>query len=395
MNDSAPRLAFLSRMAYGDTASDDAVQALQDLVGLKDTGQLEIGPNILPELLPEVPAQLEHNCHALVCRPTWGGQVTEELVQRLRIPGERFAVATLSSGTSHISAEETEDTKIFYAREGNAEQTAELTIFLAICLLRRALAPMVNMGFGVYLRPESSRTRSLNGLNWLVVGPGTIGEAVLRKASAMGVGSVRAYYQRFAQMEENEIERKYGSLIELGVELTADLDSALADVDVVTVHVPANEDTIGMIDDAWFERLPEKAVLVNCARHEVVDADALVAALKANKIRGYAADVLPPRSERRGANPHLPDVELWRRACWSLITSIERCTHGPSAFQDVTLAERFLANGRSAEQSLEDELRSERNMVYTPHIGGSTHDAELAVATEVIEDLQNWLGITR
>ncbi len=350
-------------------------------------GRLQIGPNIIPELLPEIPEELEHTCNALVCRPTWGGQVTDELVERLRIPGQPFTVATLSSGTSHISAANTGDTTVLSASKGNSEQTAELTVFLAICLLRRAFSPMVNMGFGVYHRPELNRTSSLQDLTWVVAGPGTVGEAVLKKAAAMGAGALRAYHPKFASMQPDAITAKwpeYSSLAAQGVELVGAVDHALRGADVVTVHVPSNEHTLGMVDASWFDLLPNSAVLVNCSRHEVIDEAALLAALERNHVAGYASDVLPPRSERRAANPHAPEVELWRRACWSTIASIERCTHAPGAFQDVALAESFLP-GRPV---------GERNVIYTPHIGGSTRDAEIAVAGEVVTELLNELDVT-
>jgi phosphoglycerate dehydrogenase-like enzyme len=382
MVETAPRLAFLSRMAYGDTTPDAAVPAIRTLVDLHRLGRVEIGPNILPDLLPEIPLELEHSCRALVCRPTWGGSVTEELVERLRIPDEPFFVATLSSGKSHIAVDGA-GVEVLNAQSGNADQTAELTVFLAICLLRRALMPMVNMGFGVYLRPDFTRTRSLHGVTWVVIGPGTVGSAVLKKASAMGAGYLRAFHPKFAGQTESEIAAAYPALAELGVDLTGDVDRALKDADVVSVHIPSNEDTAGMINGSWFDRLPDSAVLVNCSRHEVIDETALLTNLEANRLRGYASDVLPSQAERRAANPHLPDVELWRRACWSMITSIERCTHRPCAFQDVSLAENFMI----AEPS------SERNMVYTPHIGGSTLDAETAVAQEVVDQLLTELAV--
>ncbi len=383
MFDDTPRLAFLSRRAYGDSSPDRAVPAIRELVDLQETGRVQIGPNILPELLPEIPLELEHSCRALICRPTWGGRVTDELVSRLRIPGEPFLVASLSSGVSHITVADDPDTSILRAQQGNAEQTAELTIFLAICLLRRALSPMVNMGFGVYLRPELSRTRSLRGLTWVVIGPGAVGRAVLSKAAAMGAGKLRAYHAKFATMAHEEIVVEYPGLADLGVDFVGELARALVGADIVTVHVPSDESTNGLVDASWFEMLPNSAVLVNCARHEVVEEAALIAALETNRLCGYASDVLPPRSERRAANPHLPSVELWQRACWSLIANIERCTHGPCAFQDVTLAENFTVG----------EPASERNMVYTPHIGGSTLDAETAVASEVLNELLVRLGV--
>jgi phosphoglycerate dehydrogenase-like enzyme len=383
MNDSAPRLAFLSRSAYGEGTSE--IPAIEKLVGLQNNGHIEIGPNILPELLPEVPPQLEKSCSALVCRPTWGGEVTAELVDRLRIPGQSFTVATLSSGRSNVTAND--EVTVLNADEGNVEQTAELTVFLAICLLRRALAPMVNMGFGIYARPDLERARSLLGKTWLVVGPGAIGQSVLARASAMGAGELRAYHAKFSTMSDEEIAGAYPCLADLCVRFTGDLETALTGADVVTLHVPSNERTAGMVDDSWFRLLPPSAVLVNCARHEVVDEGAVMAALEDDRLQGYASDVLPSSSERPGANPHKPEVEIWQRACWSLVTSIKRCTHWPSVFENAKLAKSF-TNGREPPVN-----RNERNMVYTPHLGGSTRDAEHAVAKNVIDRLLGELGV--
>ena len=168
---------------------------------------------------------------------------------------------------------------------------------------------MVNMGFGVYLRPQSGRTRSLHNLTWTVAGPGEIGAQVLEKASAMGATALRAHHSRFAGMAQAEIAAenpRYARLDKLGVMLTGDLDRALAGADVVSLHMPNNDDTKGSVGKSWFERLPNHAVLVNCARHEIVEEQALLDALRDNELYGYAADVLPPRSERRGQTRFCP-----------------------------------------------------------------------------------------
>jgi phosphoglycerate dehydrogenase-like enzyme len=381
MTPDPPRLAFLSRRAYGGTPLQEAVPALQKFVARQEVGELEFGPNILPELLPEVPEELEGSCAGLICRPTWGGHVDLELVNRLRIEGQPFHVATLSSGTSHIASMDGE-AEVHNAVSGNTEQTAELTVFLAICLLRRALASMVNMGFGVYLRPDYTRTRSLSEVTWVVVGAGAIGCAVLRKAAALGVPTLRAFDTRFAGRDPSEISEEK-ELDDLKVEFVDELDRALHGADVVTLHVPSNESTIRMVDEEWFRLLPNKAVMVNCARHEVIDETALHDALDVGQIQGYASDVLPTKAERRAANPYRPDVGLWRRACWSMIGSIDRCTHGPSRFSDAFLAQMFMPVAQGGE----------RNMVYTPHIGGSTADAEQAVAKEALDKLIEKLGL--
>ena len=375
-----PRIAFLSRGALGERAPV-TVPAIQRLLDLEARGKLRIGPNILPDVLPEIPPELSQSCHALVCRPTWGGKVTSELVERLRTPGQRFVVATLSAADSHIALEDA-SVPVIKATTGNTRQTAELTIFLAICILRRAQFSLLNMGFGVYARPDVSRTRSLKGLTWTVLGPGSIGTSVLALAEAMGVGALRGYHPGMCSEKIAQIRRDF-PVVPDSVEWTSDLVAAVADADVVSIHVPLTASTRQMIGAALLAHLRPSAVLVNMARHDLVDETALINALEDNRLAGYAADVLPEHAEHHGANPYVPPVPVWRRACWDSVSSIGHCTHEASVFQDSTLAETFLSPAPSGET----------NLVLTPHIGGSTWDAESSVADEVIDALLTRLGI--
>jgi len=381
MQQTIPRIAFLGRGAYGETGTNGTLPAIERLIELHEQGEVHIGPNILPEVIPDFPPELSERCRALICRPTWGGEITQDLVDRLRVPGRPFVIATLSAGRSHIKVEP-EDTTIIDGGDGNTRQTAELTIFLAICLLRRVWLPILNMGFGVYERPESAQTRSLVDLTWTVLGPGKIGTSVLAAASALGVSRLRAYHPDMDEAKVVEIRRKHQHVPD-AVLWTHDLGEAVADADVVTIHVPLDESSRGMINQEVLAEMRDSTVLVNVARHELVDQGALVEALAHNRLGGYAADVLPKDAERHGANPHTPDVPLWKQACWSLVSSIGRCTHNGSLFKDASLADSFLPTYSTGE----------KNVILTPHIAGSTYDAECAVAEKVIADLLVELGI--
>jgi len=94
----------------------------------------------------------------------------------------------------------------------------------------------------------------------------------------------------------------------IGVQM-AELDELLAESDVVSVHVPLNEETTHMIDAAALAKMKPTAFLVNTARGAVVDVDALAAALREKKIAGAGIDVLP--NEPPSATESL--IQLWQK----------------------------------------------------------------------------------
>ena len=88
------------------------------------------------------------------------------------------------------------------------------------------------------------------------------------------------------------------------------LDSLLGASDLVSLHVPLTDETYAMIHEAALGKMPAGAVLINTCRGEVVDEAALLAALRAGHLAGYAADVL------RG---EVPGREMTRR-WWAIRT---------------------------------------------------------------------------
>lgn len=124
----------------------------------------------------------------------------------------------------------------------------------------------------------------LEGKVFGVVGLGAIGQRVARIANAFGC-RVLAYNRRQKNVE--------------GVEQT-DLDTLLAQADIVSLHVPLNDSTRGMIGKAELEKMKKSAFLINTARGPVVDSQALSEALEAGTIAGAAVDVFetePPIAE--------------------------------------------------------------------------------------------------
>lgn len=115
----------------------------------------------------------------------------------------------------------------------------------------------------------------LEGKKFGVIGAGAIGQRVIRIAQAFGC-EVYAYSRT-----QKEIP---------GVVWT-DLDTLLEECDIVSLHVPLNDSTRGMIGQAQLHKMKNTAILINTARGPVVDSAALAAALEQGEIAGCGVDV--------------------------------------------------------------------------------------------------------
>ncbi len=163
-----------------------------------------------------------------------------------------------------------------------------------------------------------------------IIGLGRIGSNIASRAAAFGM-HVIAHDPYVAASRARA----------LGVELHS-FDAVLEQAQVVTLHVPLTAQTRGMIDARALARMRDDAVLVNCARGAVIDADALLAALEAGRLRAVAIDVVPQEPPP----------------------------------QDSASA-RLLAHER---------------VVATPHLGGSTYEALERIALELAGDVVRVLG---
>ena len=112
-----------------------------------------------------------------------------------------------------------------------------------------------------------------------VVGTGHIGTQVGRLFCAFG-----ARVLGYARHENPEATR-------VGIEFVPNLDDLLAQSDIVTLHVPSNAGTRGMIDARRLALMPRGSILINCARGAVVDNEALARALDQGHLAGAGVDV--------------------------------------------------------------------------------------------------------
>ena len=188
--------------------------------------------------------------------------------------------------------------------------TAELTLGLMIALTRNVVPAMAAVKAGVWSRWEHGGERMLSRMHLGIVGLGRLGRLVEKYAHAIGM-RVSTYDPGKASTHR--------SLAEL-----------VGAVDVVSVHAALNDANVRMFDRAAFAAFRKGAYFVNTARGELVDNEALLAALRSGHLAGAALDVL--------------DGE-------------------------------FSPSFQPKDHPVVRYAREHANLILTPHIGGSTRDA--------------------
>ncbi|ADU50352.1 Glyoxylate reductase [Thermaerobacter marianensis DSM 12885] len=173
------------------------------------------------------------------------------------------------------------------------EATADLAFALILACARRLPQAEADLRAGRWTtwHPLQWLGLELDGATLGIVGLGRIGRAVARRARAFGMRIL--YYSR---------RRDPAAEAELGVEYR-DLDDLLAEADVVSLHVPLNAETRHLIDGRRLRRMKPGAILVNTARGDVVDEQALVEALRSGHLGAAGLDVY-------GREPVPPDHPL-------------------------------------------------------------------------------------
>ncbi len=222
---------------------------------------------------------------------------------------------------------------VFNAPFSNTRSVAELVIAQAILLLRRIPEKNVRTHRGLWDKSAQGAYEVRNKVLG-IVGYGNIGAQVGILAESVGMRV--CYY-------DPESKLPLGNARPLPT-----LDALMEQADVVTLHVPGGAATENLITQERIALMKSSAVLINAARGKVVDIDALNRALRDKKLAGAALDVYPaePRSEK----------------------------------------EEFIS-----------PLRGLENVILTPHIGGSTEEAQDNIGREVADKLARFLkaGTTR
>ncbi|MFY8090118.1 MAG: phosphoglycerate dehydrogenase, partial [Chitinophagaceae bacterium] len=221
---------------------------------------------------------------------------------------------------------------VFNAPYSNTRSVAELVIGLSIMLIRRIIDKNNAAHQGIWLK-EAKGSFELRGKTLGIIGYGNIGSQVSVMAESLGM-----------KVLFFDVETK----LPLG---NANIAKSLKDVvsksDIVTLHVPETSQTKNLISKQVIKQFKEGSILINYARGEVVDLEALADALKSKQLAGAAIDVFPWEPEKNG-------------------------------------------------DAFTTPLQGLSNVILTPHIGGSTEEAQQNIGHDVSIKLFNYLekGIT-
>jgi D-3-phosphoglycerate dehydrogenase len=216
---------------------------------------------------------------------------------------------------------------VFNAPYSNTRSVAELVIGAAIMLIRRVPDKNRAAHEGIWMK-EAAGAFELRGKTLGIIGYGNIGSQVSVLAEALGMKVL--FY---------DIETK----LPLGNASDArSLKALLGTSDVVTVHVPETTQTKNLINKTNLKWFRKGAILINYARGEVIELPALRKALESGAIGGAAVDVFPVEPEKNG--------------------------------------DRF-----------ETPLQGLSNVLLTPHIGGSTEEAQVNIGEDVSNKLLQYL----
>lgn len=232
-----------------------------------------------------------------------------------------FAIGCFCIGTNQVALKDAafHGIPVFNAPHANTRSVAELVLGLTVMLMRNIFPKSCAAHEGKWLKTVQG-SREVRGKVIGIVGYGHIGSQVSILAEAFGMYVL--YYDIIGKLP-------LGNAKAIG-----SLDELLQQSDVVTLHVPETDQTKNMIGAAELKKMKEGAVLINASRGSVVDVDALKKCLDSEKIQGAAIDVFPEEPKEK--------------------------------------SHEFIS-----------PLRDDSRVIMTPHIGGSTLEAQHNIGVEV------------
>ncbi len=163
------------------------------------------------------------------------------------------------------------------------EDTADMTMALILGVARRITegTEMIARGGWAGWSPTGMLGHRLTGKNLGIVGMGRIGQAVARRARAFGMSVHYHNRVRLPQATEAELEANYWD----------SLDQMLVRMDIVSVNCPHTPATFHLLSARRLKQLPPHAIIVNTARGEIIDENALIRMLEAGELAGAGLDV--------------------------------------------------------------------------------------------------------
>lgn len=252
----------------------------------------------------------------------------------LNAAGKLQAIGCFCIGVNQVNLNQAtaNGVSVFNAPYSNTRSVAELVIGLSVMLIRRIPDKNKAAHEGTWLK-ESKGSYELRGKTLGIIGYGNIGAQVSVLAEALGMKVI--FYDIATRLPLGNAQSRKS------------MKEVLQEADIVTLHVPETAQTKNLISATVFKHFKKGSILINYARGQVVDLDALALALQNNQLSGAAIDVYPVEPEKNGDAFHTP-------------------------------------------------LQNLPNVILTPHIGGSTEEAQTNIGEDVSLKLINFLetGIT-
>ncbi|MEM0382461.1 MAG: hydroxyacid dehydrogenase [Nitrososphaerota archaeon] len=210
------------------------------------------------------------------------------LVRPTRGRGKLKVIVRAGAGLDNIAVEEFAGlgVKVFNTPDAVAESVGELVIGLMISLSRGIVKAAAALSRGEWMK-QGLMGQELAGKTLGIIGLGRIGRVVARIAHALGMRILVYDIVKFPADQ----------LAQLGAEQVG-LEKLLSESDYVTIHTPLTEETRQIIGERELRMMKRTAYLINTARGQIVDQEALKHALKEGWIAGAALDVFkeePPR----------------------------------------------------------------------------------------------------
>lgn len=200
--------------------------------------------------------------------------------------GDRLGlIANFGAGIEHIDLAAARGRKIIVTNTPGVftDDTADLTMMLILSVPRRLGegSRLIRDGNWTGWTPTAMLGHCIGGKRLGIVGMGRIGQAVAHRARAFGMEVV--YHNRHRLPPSMETM--------FGVRYEPDLDRLFAESDVLTLHCPAGAGTHRMVNADRLSAMKSSAYLINTARGDLVDEEALIAALQSGQIAGAGLDV--------------------------------------------------------------------------------------------------------
>jgi len=218
---------------------------------------------------------------------------------------------------------------VFNAPYSNTRSVAELVIGLCVMLIRKIADKNTAAHKGIWLK-EAKGSFELRGKTLGIIGYGNIGSQVSIMAEALGMQVV--YFDVATKLPHGNAKQIRG------------LEELLQASDIVTLHVPSDSTTRNMINAQTLKSVKKGGILINYSRGDIVDLEALGKFIDKGKITGAAVDVFPDEPEKNG-----------------------------DPFSSI--------------------LQNLPNVILTPHIGGSTEEAQANIGLDVTAKLIKYLEL--